>query len=101
MCLYNTVLACGGIALCKKESSQFDVVALLHGILFAYQKTLKDIYGEAPSSLVLMQTIPIIKEILQKVSPNLLNIGDVDKALKSSLSLLIKEQKTNRIFILE
>ena len=36
----------------ENRLSQLDVAALFHGVLFAYQKTLKEVLGETPSALI-------------------------------------------------
>ncbi|RLI32538.1 hypothetical protein DRO56_03345 [Candidatus Bathyarchaeota archaeon] len=50
----------------ENRLSQLDVAALLHGVLFAYQKTLKEVLGETPSALRGEQAIWVFRRLTRR-----------------------------------
>jgi hypothetical protein len=63
-------------------SSVSDLAAVFHSVLFAYQKVLRDAAGEIPAQTITSLTVPVVKEILERTSPGLLNTEKVDDALR-------------------
>lgn len=72
----------------EEKLDQFDVAAIFHGILFAYQKTVMNFLGETPSSVITAQTIPVIEEIIERASPSLTNVEKAEEALRRLVDLL-------------
>lgn len=73
----------------ERKLSESDLGALFHTVLFAYQKTLRQTFGDTPSLMLTKFTIPIIEKILDKASPELLKANDVDVALQEFADLIV------------
>jgi len=80
-----------------KKLTQLDVASLFHGVLFAYQKALKDVLGQTPSSLIAKQAIPIFERIDEKAALGLANTKSPDKALNKFAKLLMDSELAKKV----
>ena len=85
----------------RRKLSVFEIAAFFHGVLFAYQKIIREVLGDVSSSVIANQTMPLIERILGKSSPQLMKIKDVDEALEMFAKMLtdsgfVKEAKLER-----
>jgi hypothetical protein len=76
-----------------------DVAAVFHCVLFAYQKAQRDILGEASSSIVVDQVVPIIESILGKAASGLVNSKDADDALRKLSQFLVASGLVEKVEI--
>lgn len=66
----------------EKSLDQLDIGTLLHGILFAYQKSLKDILGTGSATFV-HPVLDIIKRINKRTGVNLIKGRDIDEVFEN------------------
>lgn len=66
----------------KECLDPLDVGTLLHGILFAYQKTTKDMLGTG-AAIFVHPVLNIIKEINRKSGVNLIKGNNIDEVFKN------------------
>jgi hypothetical protein len=71
----------------EKKLPELDVAALFHSILFAYQKVLRDAAGETVTETITTLSVPVVREIVERASPGLLE-GTPDDVLKRVADLL-------------
>lgn len=66
----------------KESLDPLDIGTLLHGILFAYQKTTKDTLGTG-AAIFVHPVLNIIKEISKKSGVNLIKGNDIDEVFEN------------------
>jgi hypothetical protein len=66
----------------KERLEESDIGTLLHGILFAYQKSVKDILGTG-SAIFVHPVLSIIKRINKKTGVNLIQGRNIDEVFKN------------------
>jgi len=66
----------------KERLEEADIGTLLHGILFAYQKTVKDILGTG-SAIFVHPVLGIIMRINKRTGVNLIKGRDIDEVFEN------------------
>jgi len=66
----------------KEGLDQSDIGTLLHGILFAYQKTVKDTLGTG-AAIFVHPVLNIVKGISKRTGVNLINGSNIDEVFEN------------------
>lgn len=71
----------------EERLEEADIGTLLHGILFAYQKTVKDILGTEAATFV-HPVLNIVKGINERAGVNLIKGRDIDEVFENLSKLM-------------